>query len=107
MLTSLRTGGFSREILAKFSPRLRPHTLFLFVRLSCRAWLPAELRSQLGLLKIPIQLSVGPCLSFIFLAASSPGSNRTAHLNEASRSGHMVFLFSPAFSQKVLCKDPF
>lgn len=66
LLTSPGTAGFSREILAESSPCPRPHTPFLFVHLSCRARRPAELRSQIGLLKIPIQLSVGPRLSFFF-----------------------------------------
>lgn len=60
--------------------------------------------NKIILLKIPTQSSVGSSLSFIFLVVNSPGRHRTTHLNEGSQSGHMVFLSSPAFSQKVPCE---
>lgn len=39
-----------------------------------------------------------------FPGLSSPGRNRTTHLNEESQSGNTFFLLLPAFSQKVPCE---
>ena len=95
-----------RQVLQGNSGQVASDLTLLFCSLDClaRAWLPAALRSQLSLLKIPIQLSAGTCLFFTFPAASGSGRHRTAHLNEARRSGRRVFLFSLAFSQRVPCE---
>lgn len=91
---------FQENFQAKFPPCLRPHTPFLFVLLFS-GWLPAEWKSQLSLLKILTQLSVGSYLSFIFLVVSNFGRHRTTHPNEGSQFWNMVFSSLPAFSPKV------